>query len=231
MLNPLTFGLTFLLNSAVAWIIIRGIYYPLKRDKDYVLTFFAFNTLIFLISSLLSGVDLSVGFGFSLFAIFSILRYRTDPIPIREMTYLFVMMALPVVNAVMISQSNYLGLAIANGAIILALFIAEKEWGFHYVSRKTLKYERIELIKPENYPLLLADLRERTGLDITHCEVGKLDFLQDVAEIKIYYNEPKKLYDRELQGEVTPQLSESDSPVTRSCTWQDVLKYQDAIKY
>ncbi|MDY0020271.1 MAG: DUF4956 domain-containing protein [Anaerolineae bacterium] len=229
--DPLTFGLTFLLNSAVAWIIIRGIYYPLKRDKGYVLTFFTFNTLIFLISSLLNGVDLSVGFGFSLFAIFSILRYRTDPIPIREMTYLFVMMALPVVNAVMVSQSNYLGLAIANGAIILALFIAEKEWGFHYTSQKTLKYERIELVKPENYPLLLADLRERTGLDITYCEVGKLDFLQDVAEIKISYNEPKRLYGSEPQEETMPQPSEFSSRSTQACTWQDILRHQDAIKY
>ncbi len=90
----MTFGFSFLLNSIIALLIIRYIYYPVRRDKDYVLTFLAFNTLTFLISSLLSGVDLSVGFGFSLFAIFSILRYRTDPIPIREMTYLFVMMAL-----------------------------------------------------------------------------------------------------------------------------------------
>jgi len=186
-----TFGMTFILNTAVALLIIRGIYYPLRRDKDYVLTFFAFNTLIFLISSLLSGVDLSVGFGFSLFAIFSILRYRTDPIPIREMTYLFVMMALPVINAVMVNQANVAGLLIANAAIVSVLFLVEKEWGFHYVSRKSIKYERIELIKPEAYPLLLADLRERTGLPITHCEVGKLDFLHDVAEIKIYYEEPQ----------------------------------------
>ena len=188
----ITFGFSFLFNSVIALLIIRYIYYPVKRDKDYVLTFLAFNTLIFLISSLLSGIDLSVGFGFSLFAIFSILRYRTDPIPIREMTYLFVMMALPVVNAVLVTQESYIGLTIANVAVMLVLFLVEKGWGFQYVSRKSITYERIDLVRPENYQHLLADLRARTGLDITRCEIGKLDFLHDVAEIKIYYTEPQE---------------------------------------
>ena len=188
-----TFGFSFLLNIAVALLIIRGIYYPVRRDKNYVLTFFAFNTLVFLITSLLSGVDLSVGFGFSLFAIFSILRYRTDPIPIREMTYLFVMMALPVVNAVLVSQANFAGLLIANVALVLVLFLVERGWGFKYELHKTITYERIDLIKPENHPLLLDDLRQRTGLAITRFEIGKLDFLRDVAEIKVYYEEPDTL--------------------------------------
>ena len=94
-----TLLLGFLLNFSVALLIIRGIYYPTSRTKKYVLTFLALNTTVFLISSLLGGIDLSVGFGFSLFAIFSVLRYRTDPIPVREMTYLFVLMALPVIDA------------------------------------------------------------------------------------------------------------------------------------
>jgi hypothetical protein len=200
------FGLSFLLNMAVALLIIRGIYYPVRRDKNYVLTFFAFNTLVFLITSLLTGVDLSVGFGFSLFAIFSILRYRTDPIPIREMTYLFVMMALPVVNAVLVSQGNVAGLVIANVALVLVLFLVEKGWGFKYAHRKTITYERIDMIKPENHELLLDDLRERTGLAITRCEIGKIDFLRDVAEIKVYYEEP----------DVQP----SDQPVSRLGNWR-----------
>ena len=184
------FGYSFILNGLIALIIVRLIYFPVKRDKEYVLTFLAFNTLIFLITSLLSDVDLTVGFGFSLFAIFSILRYRTDPIPIREMTYLFVMMALPVVNAVLIAEANYSALTIANGAVLLVLYLVEKEWGFHYVSRKMITYERIDLIKPENYQTLLTDLRERTGLEITRCEINKIDFLRDVADILIYYKEP-----------------------------------------
>jgi hypothetical protein len=190
--NFVTFGFSFLINSIIALIIVRGIYYPARRSKEYVLTFLTFNTLMFLIASLLSGVDLGVGFGFSLFAIFSILRYRTDPIPIREMTYLFVMMALPAVNAILVSQASYDGMAIANGAVLLTLFLVEKEWGTHYESRKSITYERIDLVKPEHYQALLADLRTRTGLDITRCEIGKIDFLRDVAEIKVYYTEPQE---------------------------------------
>jgi len=222
--NFVTFGFSFLVNSIIALIIVRGIYYPARRSKEYVLTFLTFNTLMFLIASLLSGVDLSVGFGFSLFAIFSILRYRTDPIPIREMTYLFVMMALPAVNAILVTQGNYGGLAIANGAVLLALFLVEKEWGTHYESRKSITYERIDLVKPENYQELLADLRARTGLDITRCEIGKIDFLHDVAEIKVYYTEPKE------QVVIVQSAAESDTehPTLFEQVWQVAPSKQSA---
>ncbi|MGC9394901.1 MAG: DUF4956 domain-containing protein [Anaerolineae bacterium] len=189
--NFTTVGFSFLLNSLVAFLIIRAIYYPVKRDKEYVLTFLTFNTLIFLIAHLLQGVNVTIGLGLSMFAIFRMLRYRTDPIPIREMTYLFVMMALPFVNATLVAQENYAGLLIADALVIAVLLLVEKGWGFQYVGHKTITYERIDLIKPENYEALLADLRARTGLDITRCEVGKLDFLRDVAEIKIDYIEPR----------------------------------------
>jgi hypothetical protein len=187
--NGLQLSLGFLLNFSVALLIIRGIYYPTRRSKEYVLTFFTLNTSVFLISSLLGGIDLSVGFGFSLFAIFSVLRYRTDPIPVREMTYLFVLMSLPVIDAVLLSQSDYLALLIANGMTVLVLVIGEKEWGCHYDEKKSITYEKIDLIKPENYDRLLADLRERTGLPVTRCEIGRIDFLRDVAELKIYYQQ------------------------------------------
>lgn len=152
-----------------------------------MLAFFTLNTSVFLISSLLGGIDLSVGFGFSLFAIFSVLRYRTDPMPVREMTYLFVLMSLPVIDTVLLSQSDYLALLVANGMTILVLYVGEKEWGCHYDQKKSIIYEKIDLIKPENHARLLADLRERTGLPVTRCEIGRIDFLRDVAEIKIYY--------------------------------------------
>ncbi len=189
--NFVTFGFSFLLNGLVAFLIIRGIYYPVRRDKEYVLTFLTFNTLIFVIAHLLQGVNVTIGLGLSMFAIFRMLRYRTDPIPTREMTYLFVMIALPFVNAILVAQENYAGLLIADALVTAVLLLVEKGWGFQYVGHKTITYERIELIKPENYEALLADLRARTGLDITRCEVGKLDFLRDVAEIKIDYVEPR----------------------------------------
>jgi hypothetical protein len=208
-----SFAVSFLLNTLVSIVIIRGIYYPVVRNKDYVLTFFTFDTLVFLISSLLSGVDLSVGFGFSLFAIFSILRYRTDPMPIREMTYLFTMMALPVVNAVLFSQANLVGLAIANLSVVLVLYLVEKEWGFQYVDHKTISYERIDLIRPENRELLLDDLRLRTGLDIRSCDIGKIDFAHDIAELKVTYREPV------LQSSVS-EVDKSQPAGWRSQDWQ-----------
>jgi hypothetical protein len=188
-MSGLQLSLGFLLNFSVALLIIRGIYYPIMRSKEYVFTFLTLNTGVFLISSLLGGIDLSVGFGFSLFAIFSVLRYRTDPIPVREMTYLFVLMALPVLDAVLLSQSDYLSLLIANGMTVVVLYVGEREWGCHYDQKKSITYEKIDLIKPENYDRLLADLRERTGLPVTRCEVGRIDFLRDVAELKIYHRQ------------------------------------------
>lgn len=179
--------LGFLLNFAVALLIIRGIYYPASHRKEYVLTFFALNTSLFLIFSLLGDIKLSLGLGLSLFVILRILRYRTDPIPVREMTYLFILMALPVIDAALLSQNNYLALLIANGMTVLVLYIGEKGWGYHYDQKKSITFEKIDLIRPENYDRLLADLRERTGLPVTRCEIGHIDFLRDIAEIQIYY--------------------------------------------
>ncbi len=184
------FLLAFGFNLAVTTLIVRGIYYPSYRDKEYVLTFFALNASIFLITFLLSDTNLSMGFGFSLFAIFSILRYRTDPLPVREMTYLFVLMAQPVVDAVLITQGNWGEAILANAAILSIFFVIERVWNTQSELRKSITYEKIELIKADNYPLLIADLRQRTGLSITRCEVGRIDFLHDVAEIKIYYIPP-----------------------------------------
>jgi hypothetical protein len=154
-----------------------------------VLAFSTLNASVFLIASLLGGIDLNVGVGFSLFAIFSVLRYRTDPIPVREMTYLFVLMALPVIDAVLLSQSSYLALLIANGVTVLVLYAVEKGWGFCYDRKRSILYDKIDLIKPENRDRLLDDLRERTGLPVTRCEIGRIDLLRDVAELRIYYPE------------------------------------------
>jgi hypothetical protein len=168
---------------------VRGIYYPKTKDKDYIFTFLAFNTIVFFVLRLLSSIDLSVGFGFGLFAIFSVLRYRTNPIPIREMTYLFVIIALPVMNSILISENGFEQLLIANLLTVLVLYAIEQGWGFQFVSRKTITYEKIELIQPEKHELLLQDLRQRTGLQITGYEIGCIDFLRDTAKIEIFYTE------------------------------------------
>ncbi len=184
-LSELSLG--FGINLLVAVTIIRWIYYPATQEKSYVFTFLAFNTVIYFVLSLLTSVEISVGVGFGLFAIFSILRYRTDPIPIREMTYLFVLVALPVINSLASPLANLPVLLFVNAMMILVLWLLEKGWGFHYCDSKKLTYDRIALIKPENREALLMDLRERTGLEITRVEVGNIDLLDDTATLYIYY--------------------------------------------
>jgi hypothetical protein len=178
----------FAINFAIAFVIVRFIYYPQQRDKNYVFTFIAFNTIIFFVMSLVNNANISIGVGFGLFAIFSILRYRTETIPIREMTYLFIIIALPVLNALLFDGGGYAELAAANLATVGVLYTLERGWGFKYEIRKAITYERIEMIRPDNWPLLLADLRQRTGLPITRVEIGRLNFLRDTAEIYVYYN-------------------------------------------
>ena len=181
--------LSFLFNFLIAFVIVRFIYYPKTKDREYVFTFLTFNTIIFFVLSLLGSINLSVGFGFGLFGIFSVLRYRTDPIPIREMTYLFVTIALPVMNSILVSDNGFTQVLLANLLCVIVLFAVERSWGFKFVSRKTIIYEKIDLIKPEFARLLLEDLQERTGLVITGVNVGSIDFLHDTAKLEISYLE------------------------------------------
>jgi hypothetical protein len=197
--------LGFAVNFAVALAIVRFIYYPQQRDKQYVFTFIAFNTIIFFVMSLVNNTNISIGVGFGLFAIFSILRYRTETIPIREMTYLFIIIALPVLNALLLASGSYAELAIADLATVTVLYTLERGWGFKYENRKVITYERIDMIRPQNWALLLADLRQRTGLPITRIEIGRLNFLRDTADILVYY-------DGGMPESVQVKLS-SDQPV------------------
>lgn len=182
----------FLFNLLVAIVIVRFIYFPAKQNKNYVFTFLAFNTAVYFVMSVLTSVEISVGVGFGLFGLFSLLRYRTETMPSREMTYLFIIITLPVLNSILIGNEEWLSLLLANTAVVATLFVLEQEWGFQYELSQTVAYERIELIKPENHDLLLADLRERTGLPVKRFEVGRINFLRDTAKIKIYYDDPQK---------------------------------------
>lgn len=183
------FLLSFGLNFLVALIIVRFIYYPSTHNKRYVFTFLAFNTVIFFVLSFMSSIELGVGVGFGLFAIFSILRYRTDPLPIREMTYLFIIAAMPVMNSAGATSAIWPQLLAANAAIIAIMFVLEKEWGFHYETSKRIVYEKIELIRPDRRSELLADLQTRTGLKIKRIAIGKVDFVRDTADLKVFFDE------------------------------------------
>ena len=176
-------------NLLASLIIIRGIYYPVRRDQEYIFTFLAFPTVIYLVMGLFTSVELSIGVGFGLFALFSVLRYRTDTVPIREMTYLFVMVALPVLNSILFTGGEYTRLAISDLLIIMVLWFLEQKRGFVFDQKRMAHYERIDLVRADRRDELIADLRARTGLAITRAEVIGYDFLRDAADLMITYPE------------------------------------------
>ncbi len=182
----------FMVNILAAFIIVRFVYYPRGRSNNLAFTYLAFNTVIYFIMGLFTSVELSIGTGFGLFALFSILRYRTETIPIREMTYLFVMAALPILNSVLWGMSQYDRLVIVNLLVILTIWVLDRAWGFYRDQfQMNVKYEKIDLIKKEKREEMLKDLSERTGLMVLDFEIQKINFLRDVAEIKITYSYPK----------------------------------------
>lgn len=183
------FLLGFGFNFLVTIVLVRFIYYPSTHNKRYVFTFLAFNTMIYFVLSFLTSIEIGIGAGFGLFAIFTILRYRTDPIPVREMTYLFVIVALPVMNSSSSKSELWPQLVAANVAILAILFVLEKEWGFRFEASKRIVYEKIELIRPDRSVELKADLEIRTGLKIKRVIVGKVNFLRDTAELTVYYDD------------------------------------------
>jgi hypothetical protein len=177
------------LNLLIALFIARCIYYPATQERQYVLTFVTFSTITYFVLGLLTSADLSIGVGFGLFAIFSVLRYRADEMPPREMTYLFVFIALPIMNSVLVPDRAYLQLALSNLLVIAVLFVLERGWGFGSEQSKRVIYDRIELVQPARREELLADLRQRTGLNVTAVDVLRIDLLRDTAELQITYSE------------------------------------------
>ena len=201
--------LGFLFNLAIAVVIVRGIYYPLRHDKDDVFTFLAFNTVIFFVMTFLANAQLSVGVGFGLFAIFSVLRYRANAISTRDMTYLFILIALPVMNSVLMSQQDWLSLVATNVVVMAVLFVLEQGWGFRYEGFKSVKYDRIDMLKPEKHSLLLEDLRRRTGLPLTRFEIGRINLVDDTVNLYVYYDLPRKRHrvrDSHLNSEAETYL-------------------------
>ena len=189
MTTPTNLLIAFALNFLVTFIVVRFIYYPTRKNKNYVFTFLAFNTIIFFVISLLASTELSIGIGFGLFAIFSMLRYRTDTMPIREMTYLFAIIALPTINAILFSSDTITLLFLANAIIVGILYVLESGRGFQYEASRKITYDHIKMLKPENEELLLADLQRRTGLPVKRVEVGSINLAKKRTELKIYYDE------------------------------------------
>jgi len=176
-------------NLSVAFIIIKLIYQRDHNNNDFVFTYFMFNSLIFFFASILGSITINMGFAFGLFAVFAILRYRTDPIPIKEMTYLFIVITIGVINALSGDEVSFSALLFTNTALVGLTYFLEKYWQNNLLASMNIDYEKIENVKPENHEALLADLKERTGLNIQDFQLSRMNFLRDTARIKIYYKE------------------------------------------
>jgi hypothetical protein len=181
--------LRFIINFSVVFMLVRVIYFPIHKRKDYLVTFFLINILIFFVCIVMKDVKMNMAFAFGLFAIFGILKYRTEQLPIKEMTYLFMVIAIAVLNSLAGKKISFAELMLVNVTIILATYFLEKVFLLKHESRKSIIYEKIENVKPENHKHLLSDLEERTGLTINRIQVGRIDFLRDTVKIVIYYHE------------------------------------------
>lgn len=183
----------FIFNFLVIFTISRFIYFPLTRRKEYLFTFVLISSVVFLICFLLDNVKLQMGLALGLFAIFGIIRYRTDAIPIKEMTYIFIVIGLSVVNSLANKKISFIEIFVANALIVAITFFLEKFWFLKHEYVRIVQYEIIENIKLKNQHLLKADLEERLGLIIKKIEIGKVNFLNDTAQISVYYNQEDQL--------------------------------------
>jgi hypothetical protein len=181
-----TMLLRFVFNLIVCWVIIHCFYYKKANRKDYYFTFIMFAVVIFLIISLMENMKMNIAYALGLFAIFGMIRYRTETIKIREMTYLFVVMGLSIVNGMALSTS-YAELVMVNLLTVLVIWLLDGTKILRHTATKIILYDRIENTKHGKEEDLKADLIERTGLDISKVEVGHIDYLRDVAFVKVYY--------------------------------------------
>ncbi len=196
-------AIRFFLNLLVCWIIVQFFYYRKSRRRDYYFTFMVFSSAMLMLLYMMGNVEVGVGLTLGLFAIFGVIRYRTETVPIREMTYLFVIIALAAMNGLApiyklvgagSAGAHYelaagtVGLAVlANGLVVTLIWVLESERLLRHTSAKLVLYDRIELIVPERRAELVADLEKRIGVKVDNVEVGHVDFLRDAAFLKVYY--------------------------------------------
>ena len=174
----------FIFNMVICSILVWLFYYPKSHNKGFSVTFMLFSAVVFLLLYFMGGVSLDITVGLGLFMIFGIMRYRTEMVPIREMTYLFVTIATAVINGINTINDS---LILANALLIALLAVVEYVIGRKREVSKLICFERIELIRPERREELIADLESRLGHKIKRVEVGNVDFLRDVAFLKVYY--------------------------------------------
>ena len=175
------------INLVFMTILIRYLYYPIAKRKDYLFTYYLIGLITFFLCFGLKKLDIDTGMGLGLFAIFGIIRYRTDAIEIKEMTYLFLVIGISVVNSLASNRISVSEMALINVCVVLITYGLERVWLLKHETRKTIIYEKIDLIVPSRYDEMKADIEERTGLSINRFEVGKINFLDDTAQERIFY--------------------------------------------
>ena len=200
-------GIRFGLNLLVCWILVHFFYYKKSQRRDYYFTFMVFSSAMLTLLYIMGNVEVGVGLTLGLFAIFGVIRYRTETVPIREMTYLFVIIALAAVNGLApvyqvvdlqtdaphyaLSWGNVGVMALVNALIVGLVAILESERLVKHTTTKLVLYDKIDLIVPEKREELLADLEKRLGVKVENIEIGHVDFLKDAAFIKVFYHLPK----------------------------------------
>ena len=182
----------FAIDAAVLFVLIRMIYYPIHRKKENLFTYFVFNVLIFFLCVLMNNVKLSMGFGFGLFAVFSIIRYRTEQLSVKDMTYLFAVITLAVINALVSKKVSLVELIFTNAMILALVYVMEHLWLTRHEAMRQLIYERIDLIKPQNRTQLMADLQERLGIKVSRVEIGRIDLLRDTVQLRVFFFEDEQ---------------------------------------
>ncbi|MBR5404355.1 MAG: DUF4956 domain-containing protein [Bacteroidales bacterium] len=195
-------GIRFALNLLVCWLLVHFFYYRKSRRRDYYFTFIVFSSAMLTLLYIMGNVEVGVGLTLGLFAIFGVIRYRTETVPIREMTYLFIIIALAAVNGLaplyhvvdlasaphyVLSWGNVGVMALVNCLMLLLVWVLESESLVKHTTTKLVQYDRIELIVPEKREELIADLQKRLGVKVENVEIGHVDFLKDSAMIKVYY--------------------------------------------
>ena len=183
----------FALNLIVILILVRWFYFSTTRRKDFLFTYILISSIVFLLCFLLENVMLQIGFALGLFAIFGIIRYRTHAIPIKEMTYLFLIIGISVINA-LANTASISEIIFTNLMIIFITYGLEKKWLLRHESSKSIIYEKINLIKTEHHKELIEDLQLRTGISkISRIEIGEVDFLKDICHITIFFEISDKM--------------------------------------
>jgi hypothetical protein len=178
----------FILNVASIVLIIKGIYEKNDHHGEHVMSFYVFNVVIFVLCMMMGTIkDEKAGFAFGLFAILSILRYRTETIPIREMSYMFIAISLGVVNSLTTKKLSFAEVVLANAIIVVSTYIFDRIYNQKKISHHVVKYDKVENLNENSKDIVVKELSERLGMNVVDIEIVQIDMLTDSAMLKVFY--------------------------------------------